>query len=645
MFLSLLLIGAGLRVAVWWMGGRVLPPSSDESIAMLMAGQVLQGHSPLLFMAQPYMFPLESYLAAPFALLPPGGMASRALAMLMGCLTTALALRLVPTDAPRSARWLGGGLAILPSVSVLILQGFYSLPGYSILMLLTVALPFWALRLQPAYRPAGLLAFGVIAGLGYAAHPLTICASVPAGLSLFLGEHGLRGNAKRLAWIGLGVLLGLTPYFLALWTLEGAHQIVLSTRPFEEILERIWTVGPQGAMPVALGLQPSFHPAHKAGPFLLPITSWAVACGLAWVLLVAALGRIAFHWRARHVSRWPRWQLPDLLLAIMVLNVVVFAVSPRADSGASRYFTPTALALPLLLACMAATGRGMNRATGWLVGLFLLLAQVPTGWNVVHRWQEPDYALNVSVPDLQPALDVLREQNIQFVKASYGAAYRITYLSGGSITASQPWNERFRGWTVPYRDEVLAAPRVAYVLTDAIRFLKPNIFERDLKQSGLYADVWTTGAFRVYANFRRLDEGAVLRLQPDHILAAQPHLRKMEQTVKREDTAEGITLTWTQTAALDHVIIYYAENSHRASSMTLTLRQAGIWSDAARTLMDRLTPLEWVNEQPRYGRRHKRISLKGHSADGLRLLSTCQRSDRQWNIEAIELYQRITPDT
>lgn len=49
-----------LRVAVWLIGGQVLPPSSDESMAMLMAGQIRHGHFPLLFMAQPYMFPLES---------------------------------------------------------------------------------------------------------------------------------------------------------------------------------------------------------------------------------------------------------------------------------------------------------------------------------------------------------------------------------------------------------------------------------------------------------------------------------------------------------------------------------------------------------------------------------------------------------
>ena len=52
--------------------------------------------------------------------------------------------------------------------------------------------------------------------------------------------------------------------------------------------------------------------------------------------------------------------------------------------------------------------------------------------------------------------------------ASYGPAYRLTYESGERIIASQPWNERFRHYPLPYLDEVRFAKNVAWVLTPGI---------------------------------------------------------------------------------------------------------------------------------------------------------------------------------
>ncbi len=638
-----LAIALGLRTFVWLTGHQVLPVSSDESMAMLMADQVRHGHFPLLFMAQPYLFPLESYLAAPLAGLPPGALTSRLLALLLGLLTTVLALRLVPREGSALAHWVGGWLAVLPSVSVLMLQGFYALPGYSVLMLIIVAMPLLALKADAEDRPQILLSLGVLAGLGFTAHPLSVCATAPACLALLSPALGVRRNLKRFAWSASGLLLGLLPDLLGRCFIQGANRMATEARPPAEIMERMWTIGPQGALPVALGLRPSFHPAIKADPFILPITGFGVACGLAMVLAIALLWRVAIHLRARPEGRWPRWQLPDLLLATIVLNILLFATAPRADSGASRYFIPTALALPLLLASMAGTGNRMARTTGLLAGLTLLLAQMPTGWAVLKKWQEPDYALRVSVPDLKPALALLHEMDIHHVVASYGAAYRITYLSGGAITACQPWNERFPGWTLPYKEVVEAAPRIAFVLTDAIRFLKPKLFERDMRHSGLTADSWTAGAFRVYANFRRPGAVATRRLYPTEETAAPPHLRAHPLPPGKPDRPDSITMTWTNPAALDHLLINYSASSNRASTMQLTLRQQGAWTGPTLNLNDRLQPLELIHQQPRYGRLHQRIELGGAMADGIRLISTCQREDRAWNIQAIELYERTTP--
>jgi len=67
---ALLLLGLALRVSFFAISVHRIPPMADEAITALQAKQILQGHCPLLFTAQPYMFPLESYLNVPHRPLP-----------------------------------------------------------------------------------------------------------------------------------------------------------------------------------------------------------------------------------------------------------------------------------------------------------------------------------------------------------------------------------------------------------------------------------------------------------------------------------------------------------------------------------------------------------------------------------------------
>ena len=70
--------------------------------------------------------------------------------------------------------------------------------------------------------------------------------------------------------------------------------------------------------------------------------------------------------------------------------------------------------------------------------------------------------------------------------ASYGPAYRLTWESGERIVASQPWNERFRHWPLPFLDEVRFAKNVAWVLTPSIPtdLPAPDDFERSMGRLG-----------------------------------------------------------------------------------------------------------------------------------------------------------------
>ena len=61
-----ILVAIGLRIAFTWTSLELLPATSDEASSVLLAKDIASGERPLLFSGQPYQFPLESYLMAPF---------------------------------------------------------------------------------------------------------------------------------------------------------------------------------------------------------------------------------------------------------------------------------------------------------------------------------------------------------------------------------------------------------------------------------------------------------------------------------------------------------------------------------------------------------------------------------------------------
>ena len=66
-FVAALLAAVALRTTFFVVSVRYVPASSDESIIGLQAKRIAtQLRTPLLMMAQPYLFPLEAYASAPF---------------------------------------------------------------------------------------------------------------------------------------------------------------------------------------------------------------------------------------------------------------------------------------------------------------------------------------------------------------------------------------------------------------------------------------------------------------------------------------------------------------------------------------------------------------------------------------------------
>lgn len=493
-----------LRVALFCTSITSLQSSSDESVAALQAQDVSRGDFPLLFTAQPYLFPIESYIMAPFAgVLPPDAFGARLIPFLLGLLTTLISLRLLQRSSGGKTCWTGALLILFPSSYYLTLQSAYALPGYTALPLLAGLGLLAACNADGEGRKAWVAAFlaGVIGGLMFSSHMLALPVALMLAACVCLGS-GWRQAIASSSCFAAGAALGLAPYLVAKILIPGAHAAATATRPFAQALERLWSPALAHTLTTALGLRTCVFPDDDSVALTgLPDPFW----GGTWALiLLSCIGLVAVH-AGRRLARqkWPSLLVSEAFTGIAALTIIAFLFSIRADSRSYRYFLPLVWSFPFLLNYLHERVPKPVKRIVLALAILLALWNMVTSVYLMHRWRDPGFpAKTAAVADLEPALAFLKQQDIRHVVASYGAAYRINFMSGGTIIASQPFNERFPGWPVPYKDTVDRASDTAYVLTDTIRFLKPGVFERHLKTMGVQSDKQEVGDFLVYYSFR-----------------------------------------------------------------------------------------------------------------------------------------------
>lgn len=510
---------AGLRAYMYAVGAANVPVTSDEALTVLQAVDIRNGHFPLLMAGQPYMFPVEAYWMAPLEpFLPRTAYGMRVLILLEGFAIAALGLWILRRMGRWREVWPGALAVLFPSAYVLTTQTAYSMPYYAspaILALLAagcfaVADPprgnrGGSLRKENAWAFFGAFSLGMAVSNSLAAMGLAVPLAVVA-LWNAAGRRPWRAVAWRLGALAGGVFLGLFPHLLSRWFIPHAHEAVSSMYPLGEALPRVWKAAIAKVLPGTFGIQPGLWPDSdnllEGSAWLPQAFAWGAIAVFAVALALAVARMLREGLRER---RWPLAGPFEWSLVVSAASVVLFSLNQRAASCDFRYLLPVAVVSPFLLAglCQRLQYRILRWGLGAAVAVFSAY-NVATALRLAEVWKEPGFALKVvSVPDLGPALEVLRERDIHHAVASHWAAYRIGFEAGGDVVCSQPFNERFPGWPLPYKAEVDAADDVAYVLTDAIRFLKPEIFERHMKTMQIEADIIPAGEFRVYCNFRK----------------------------------------------------------------------------------------------------------------------------------------------
>ncbi len=654
-----LAILAALGLRAYMAAGSLahVPVTTDEAITVLQAKRIREGEWPLLVWAQPYQFPTEAYLSAPLVCRAPrtpwGG---RYVSFLEGLAALALLLLLARRMGPWRQTWPAAALILFPSAYLLMIQFGYSLPHNSPIFLLTGGALLLTLGAAPltAWRCLRFFLAGAFCGLAFTTNMLALPLAVPVlGASAFQGRW--RQWPANLCLLAAGVLAGLVPFLAAVVTLPGAHAMVADTRPFGEAVRHLWAPAVSMTLTRAMGFLTTLYPDTRYyldfPARLYPLFPYLFAA----VLLGATAIRAA-----RFVRRLARGQPPepgpaDVFTAAVWLNLAVFTTSARGHSGELRYLVPAALSFPFLLgAVYAASPRWLR---GALAGVCVLLAAVNAAAAVTltRAWRAPGFAERVmDTPDLGPALDYLDRHGIRHCVAAHWQAYRINFLTDERILCSQPLNERFKDWPLPYKEQVDAATNVAYVMSArSNRDFTPATLDAALAETRISARRETLGAFTVFHDFRRHPDmaadvpvpAASLRLVASHNPGQAAHLSDGDEATgwtsqAAQSPGMWIELRLARPLPLSRLELRYGTDcSDQAPALDISLRTDRGWQPPLR-VPGRLDPFEFIRGHPVYGRLLQTIAGGPAPADAVRLAIAEPNPHRHWSLSEITVYQR-----
>ncbi len=646
-----------LRLVFFWISVSLVQPTADESIAQLQAEQVMRGDFPALMLGQPYLFPVESYIAAPLApLLPNNAFGARLIPALLQLAAVVVALYILVRMFRDRPPWLAGLLLLFPSAYLLMMQAAYALPGYSGLLLLSALAILVAILPRHGTGNPGLMAAlaGLFAGLSFASHMLAIPFMVSVGIYVCLGTNWRTAWRNTLHFVP-ALFVGLLPYLVAKWRIPGAHAAVTQQHGLAEAWSRLWSPAIKWTLNTGMGIRTTPFPDGAAINFDFLSPSLFGGIWAAIIIAVVLLRAVSFVQRTLR-NRWPSLETIDVFAGIAVITLASFVFGKRADSKSYRYLLPLVWSFPFLIAYIYRVTPKVLRAIP--IAFIVLLA----GWNVaassllMRQWQAPGFDVEeAAAADLLPVLDRLQAADIHHCVASYGTAYRINYQSGGDVMAGQPMNERFPGWHLPYKAEVDAASPVAYVLTDTVRFLTPAIFDRHLRTMGIASEREACGDYVIYTHFRELtprpDEQAVpaasISLDASHNPDDLDKLTDGDDynrwsTQHYQEDGMWVRVTLEEPVVLSRLRVGYGNYFHdHAPEMAVIVTTPTGETETITGITGQLDKFAFENDRPVYGGPARQtIALPEVEAEAIALHITRPHPKRAWTLCELELLRK-----
>ena len=294
--------------------------------------------------------------------------------------------------------------------------------------------------------------------------------------------------------------------------------------------------------------------------------------------------------------------------------------------------------------------------------ILFVVANVANTVAVLKRWSDPGFADFLKSYDLRPAIRYLDERGIRHAYATYADAYRIAYATDERITCSQPFNERFLGWAVPFKESVDASTNVAYVLSDAYRF-PPQAFARDMAAMGVACRTQECGRYQVFTDFTDTrpatnalalttawpSEGVIpqglLMAGASHNAAEAGRMIDGSPAFWRssghlQQTGMWISVEWDTSRLARGVVVDHGSwgGDHSERLHIDHLSGNGQWERLPGAVGSRPEPFEFRNRHPIYGRTVAYVELsRPTETRGLRLEIAEARHGQAWTIDEIRV--------
>ncbi|WP_161794767.1 discoidin domain-containing protein [Desulfonatronum thioautotrophicum] len=645
------LLAVGVRVAVIQGSLEYLPVTTDESLVVLKAKRITEGELPLVAIAQPYQFPIESYLMAPFVNhVDRSPLGARFVAIGLWSLTLILLLWIARLQFPPWGAWPVLALTLFPSAYLLMVQFGYAMPHYSPAMVLSLAALLMALSVPEKLMLRGLVlvvGIGICSGLAFSNNMLALTMLLPAVLAA-LTRSGFKGLLVHTPVYLLGLGVGLVPYIAGIYLLPGAHKAVAGTRTFAEALERVWHPALSFTLPRSFGFDMTTFPDTTQ---LLGFGAWFVTFMVFIFCLTLLAATILSAWRiGKQVAggKWPVLQGQEIFVATCWLTLAIFALSAQPHSHSFRYMLPILLSFPFLIGALYLAGGKWVRCTLGSLVIFLVSMNLLATPALLQQWKEPDFPARVmGTPDLEPTLAFLRSNDIGHCVAAHWVAYRVNFLTDEQIICSQAVNERFPRWPIPYKSEVDAAKRVAYVLTDRVRFLTPEFFENHMSLMDVTSARQLLGDFVVYHDFRlKWLASQDRRIDPVQLQASALHFSENSHFLvdgnpdsrwgnrRSQEAGEWVQVDFPESLPISRIDLDYTCYSHdRAASLNILINTESGWQKIASAVPNTPQPFEFTGTHPVYGRVVQSFPLVPHPVtDSVRIEIAEPNTARNWNI-------------
>jgi hypothetical protein len=622
----------------FWVEARHTPVDGDVAIIGLMARHPFASAT---MWGQPYGSPVEAWIAAAlFALLRPDSDTLRLAYFLLGLVLIAAAYVLARALDARAALP-AAVLMACPSPYFLLLAALPP-PMYPTALLLAAGVLALSFRLggrlaggEPAR--GGLALWGLVAGLALWTHLMTAAAVAAGGWWLV---HRARGRRIALWPAAVALAVASAPWWGRVAADPQALQMVSVSGRRAGLGEHLAATVPRLHEPIG-GLLGTHVPLVADAPEHVVEAPGVAAAAAVLVYGLAVVLAARRAWRAPDAGDEGAARARVLVIAA-ALVLLAFPFPLRASPASIRFLTPAYLPLVALITWAAVAAGGRRRA--WTLVLVLAAAHVWTGARLLDAWRVADRAAPpFLLVDLGPARGLLDAHGVHHAYASYGPAYRLTFETGERVVASQPWNERFLHYPLPYLDEVRFAKNVAWVLTPDVPtdLPAPRAFEEELGRAGGLWRRRAAGRAVVYDGFAPPFAPVV-----DPLASAGPAGDGDPATLLRPSAGAATTFPLPAPRALDAVtLVSGAADVRLPRSMDVSVSADGVTFEtvARRRRRGERDDLRWVNGHPQYVVDHDLVAvpLGGRVVAAVRVEPVM--SDDPWTLSEILLHPAVPP--